>query len=324
MEGRSKEIKVGFAGVGDAGQLHMGRLSQIEGVKVTALCGAHRERAENAASIYGGKVYTNYQELLSKEDIDALYICVPPFAAGDIEMATVERGLPFFAEKPIALNLEKAKVIDQKIRARGIITSVGYQGRYADNADKLKVIMKSQKVGLVLGYWLGSVPDVEWWHNKETSGGQAVEQTTHIFDLARYFCGEVEKVQAFGAKGIVTEFENYNIEDTSAANLCFKSGAIGTIFSGCFLPAGHKVGIEIYTKELRAEYWCSLKITERDKTTEFPYKDDVYMKEDEVFIEAVRRKNDSGIKCNYSDALETLKLTLAVSESMEKGTEVRL
>ncbi len=317
------EIKVGFIGVGGIAQVHLKNLNQIDGVKIAAVCDANIERGEKAASLYGGKAYRDYQEML-KEELDALYICVPPFAHGEIELAAIERGLPFFVEKPIGLNLEKVEEIERKIREKSIITSVGYQNRYFDTADKLRGFLNNQKIGLVLGYWLGSVPGVEWWWKKETSGGQAVEQTTHIFDLARYFCGEVEKVIAFGEKGLVTEYKNYDIEDASSANLYFKSGAIGTIFSGCFLSAGDKVGIEIYTREFRAEYWGSLKIIEGDKTTEFKPKNEALMEEDKTFISAVRNRDSSKIRSDYSDSLKTLRLTLAVNESIEEGKEIKL
>jgi len=56
------------------------------------------------------------------------------------------------------------------------------------------------------------------------SGGQTVEQSTHIFDLARFFFGEVEKIFAAERKGLMREVENYNVEDASAVILLFESG----------------------------------------------------------------------------------------------------
>jgi predicted dehydrogenase len=57
---------------------------------------------------------------------------------------------------------------------------------------------KKVKVGFIgcggiPGYWVGGMPGVWWWRRRDTSGGQAVEQTIHLFDLARYLFGEAVK-----------------------------------------------------------------------------------------------------------------------------------
>ena len=59
--------------------------------------------------------------------------------------------------------------------------------------------MQDQTIGMALGRWMGGMPGVAWWRRQEGSGGQFVEQTTHIVDLLRYCAGEVTEVYAAAA-----------------------------------------------------------------------------------------------------------------------------
>ena len=118
-----------------------------------------------------------------------------------------------------------------------------------------------------MGYWMGGIPPVNWWTRKEKSGGQIMAQTTHIFDLARYFFGEVEKVFAVDKKGLMEDVKNYNIEDASSVTLVFNSGLIGTIYSAGFLSCGGKIGMNIYFKDRVIEYDEGIKIVEPNRET---------------------------------------------------------
>ena len=87
-----------------------------------------------------------------------------------------------------------------------------------------------------LGYWMGGMPGVPWWRVRAESGGQHVEQTTHIFDLCRYLVGsDVVAVHGFAGQGSMTDVPNYDVDDMSVVNLKFASGAVANITSACML-----------------------------------------------------------------------------------------
>lgn len=319
-------MRIGFIGTGGIANYHLEHLMEIKEAEVVALCDVVEERAKEAAKKYGGTFYTDYRKMLNKEKLDALYICIPPFAHQGQELLAAERGIPFFVEKPIGLSLDYAKKVGESIARNNLITSVGYQDRYQDIVEKVKDLLTGRKTGLFLGYWMGSMPAVSWWRKKEESGGQVVEQTTHIFDLARYLFGEVEKVAAFGRTGLIEDVKGYNVEDASSATLYFKNGVVGTIFSACFLSYVGKCGMDIYQKDLAIEYKerASIKIIEPKKSTEINVGNDFGLLEDQIFIEAVKKKDDSKIRSNYADAVKTLVVTLAVNESITSGKPVEV
>jgi len=70
----------------------------------------------------------------------------------------------------------------------------------------------------------------------DQSGGQMVEQTTHIMDMARYLAGDIVQVQAFETRQVMHhKVENCNVADAAVANLVFENGAVGTISNTCML-----------------------------------------------------------------------------------------
>ncbi len=317
-------LRIGFVGSGWIANWHLEHLSKIEGTKIVSLCDINKERVKAAAIKWEAKSYTDYEKMLDEQELDALYICTPPFAHGQVEISAAERGIHLFVEKPIGLSLKKAKEIEVAITKNKIISSVGYQRRYEDTVDKICSILKEKTPGLFMGYFMGGMPSVDWWRRKERSGGQLIEQTTHIFDLARYLFGKVEKLFAVERRGLIEDVKNYNIEDASSVTLVFESGLMGTIYSACFLSCGEKVGMSIYLKDRVIEYDGGIKIIKQNQEVKISSSVDAGLIEDEVFIEAVKTKDASRIRSTYSDALKTLALTLAADESMRTGRVVEI
>ena len=104
-----EHVKIGFIGCGGNARGHMGSLSKMEDVKLVALCDVNEERAKSAAEQFDSKPYTNHKVMLDEADLDAVYISIPVFAHGAPELDTIERGLPFLVEKPVAISMEKAQ-----------------------------------------------------------------------------------------------------------------------------------------------------------------------------------------------------------------------
>ena len=318
-------IKIGFIGVGGIAGSHLGNLSQIEEARVVAVCDVVEEKAEEAAKKYQAISYTNYREMLDKEGLDAVFICVPPFAHGDIEIDVAKKGIPFFVEKPVNLSLEKVKEVERIVREKNLITSVGYCLRYMDIVEKAKDFLQDKKIALVLGRYFGQVPGAGkgWYSKKEKSGGQIVEQATHIVDLMRYLAGDVDSLYGQGFEGI-NKFENYDVEDASIVNMHFKNGALGSLTCN-WLLSGFQSALEIVTKGFQIQCsTTSLKIISENKKEEFLPSNNFALLQDEIFVEAVKNNDPAKIKSDYNDGLKSLEVTLAANESMEKEEVIKI
>ncbi|MFQ6066525.1 MAG: Gfo/Idh/MocA family protein, partial [bacterium] len=205
-------------------------------------------------------------------------------------------------------------------------SSVGYLYRYSDIVNRAKEEVSKRKIALILGHYLCPMPSIRWWRNKNESGGQIVEQTTHIFDLARYLVGEVDTIYGQRSRGLMEDVEDYSLDDASCVNLHFQSGAVGSISSACTLKRGRDWGINLIGKGFRIDLLLSahLLIISNGKRKEIRMQTDPYQAEDEAFIEAVKKNKPEIIRSTYSDALKTLKLTLAADSSLEKGKIISL
>jgi predicted dehydrogenase len=143
-----------------------------------------------------------------------------------------------------------------------------------------------------------------------------VEQTTHIFDLARHLLGEVLSVHTSARTGLMEEVENYDVHDASITNLRFASGAIASITSACMLSAGGQVGLDLYLKDrvLRLDH-RTLTIDSADGREVIELANNPTLEEDRTFVQAVQTGDATAIRCDYAEAVKTLELTLAATQS---------
>jgi predicted dehydrogenase len=320
-------VKIVFIGCGGIANAHMERLAKISDVKFVGMCDIEKEKSEKAARIYGGQVFTDYKKMLKEIEVDACYICIPPFTHKDQEITCIEKNIPFFIEKPVHLDLKKAKKIAEKIKEKKIITSVGYVLRYFDIVDKAKEILKNEEIGLVRGTYWGEVPGggYGWTHKKEMSGGQLIEQATHTVDMMRYFLGEIEQVFAYKFEGINNKiYQGYNSEDASTTLIKFTNGIIGNI-SCTWLLRGFSSSVEVIGKDIILTYQGNtITIEKGNKKETYISNLDPMLEEDKAFISSIIKKDPSMIKSDYIDALKTFEVTIRANESMKKGKVINI
>ncbi|SFV38470.1 Predicted dehydrogenase [Devosia crocina] len=316
--------RIGFIGAGGIAQRHLGVLEQFDDVDLVAFADVDFDRALAAAARFGARAFGSHDELLSDESLDAVYICIPPFAHGAAERAVIAKGLPFFVEKPISLDLKFAEELAAKIDAAGLITGVGYHWRYLDTVEEARRQLEQRPAQLVSGYWLDQTPPPQWWWHQDQSGGQMVEQTTHIIDLARYLVGDVTQVFAMAGHRDRADFPGLDVATVSTASLRFASGAIGNIGSTCLLNWGHRVGLHLFAEGL------ALELTDHDIMIDVgagrPVRHaegDPVWREDRDFIDAVRGA-PSCIRCSYAEALKTHRIALAINQSAQTGQPIDL
>ncbi|MFD1954174.1 Gfo/Idh/MocA family protein [Paenibacillus thailandensis] len=320
-------LQIGIVGTGWFGRMHAEKLAATEGVRVAAFCGTSREKADEAAMPYrDAKGYASLADMLDDRKLDAVYICVPPFAHGELELALIERDIPFLVEKPIGLDLETTKRIKEAIERKGLITSVGYHFRYMESTDRARELLADRTPLMALGHWMGSMPGVGWWRRMEGSGGQFVEQTTNIVDLLRFLLGEATEVYAaYGNRFMAGAAEGVTVPDIGAVTLKLAGGEVATIANTCAIQGGHRSGLHIYTQAgvMELSHGGLLDI-EASRKTEYVNKDNPYDRENAAFLHAVRTGDPSGIRSDYADAWQTHRITMAANESAATGLPVSL
>ena len=317
-------LRVACVGTGWIAGRHLAALSRSPDVEVVAVADAVRERAEEAAGPFGARAYDDGLALLAAEDLDAVWLCVPPYAHGPLEHAAVERALPFFVEKPLAADLDTATALDERLRSEPVTTAVGYHWRCLDVVEQARRALRDAPGQLVNGVWLDRTPPAPWWRRRERSGGQVLEQTTHVFDLARLLVGEVDRVSAVEAALPRSAFPDADAPTASVATLTFASGALGTISSTCVLGWRHRVGVDVLAESTavglveRSLVDHELRIVTPDGEQVVRSDEDPVAREDREFLAAVRGEGD-GVRVPYAEALRTHALAYAADRSAREG-----
>lgn len=323
---------VGIVGAGYIARVHAERLMRQEDVDVVAVADPSRERASALATSVGAAACADASSLLDAHRPDALFICVPPFAHGKPEAAALERGVPFFVEKPIALDLAGAEAVAGQVRAKRLVTAVGYHWRHADVVEGAANLLRGRQVRLVQGYWLSSTPGAPWWIRKDRSGGQILEQTTHVFDLIRLFVGEVIALQGSACVTSRPALPDADVADVSVVTLRFASGAIGVVTSTCLLGAARRVGLHLIGDGLSVELAArgpgggpplEISVDGAAGMETTTGRNDPFDAEQRDFLAAVRGESDA-TRVPYEEALRTHRLAFAAARSCDDGVAVEL
>ena len=331
------KLKIGLIGCGGMMNSHVNGLLKFEDIEIVAVADPLVERTEAMKGRTGAeRAYKSHRELFAAEDkLDAVYIAVEPTAHDQIEETCIERGWPFLVEKPMTLDMAQAKTISEAVSKKGLVTCVGFQDRYLDIVDRVKEELKSMKVGMVYGSWLGGVPQVWWWMRKLTCGGQLMEQNIHLVDMLRYFFGEAKSVYAQYGRGLISPGEfneklpSYDTDDYSSALITFENGLIANLMSGCFVTReGSPIrnGITIVGRDKSVEYELrdNVCIYTSRETVKIKRAVDQSLLHDRAFLDAVRKGDPGAVRSPYPDAYKSLLLAHAANESMETGQVVKL
>jgi len=150
----AKKQRVVFIGSGGIAERHITALRAIGDVDVVGVAARSLEAASGFATRHAVKPFGDYRSMLDETKPDAAFLCVTPGAHGEIERAVIERRVPFFVEKPLAIDWETAASLAKEVERAGLVTGVGYHFRYLSTAEQAKEILGSRHVGLALGYWL--------------------------------------------------------------------------------------------------------------------------------------------------------------------------
>jgi myo-inositol 2-dehydrogenase / D-chiro-inositol 1-dehydrogenase len=316
--------RVALVGAGGVAWRHAAVLSGFDDVALAGVCDVRREAASSLASQTGTAAYGDLEQMLDAEVPDAVYVCVPPFAHGPPERTLVERGLPFFVEKPLAAGPEVAEDVAAAVAEHGILTATGYHWRYLDSVAAARRLLADMSPRLVVGAWLDKVPPVPWWSFRDRSGGQVVEQATHLLDAMLDLVGPVEQVYAVASQTDRPHLVGADVDDVTAATLRFAAGAVGSLAASSLLPGKQRAGVELICDGARlALDETELVVDEGAGPVTQADGGLAKRRVDRAFIDAVRGEGDD-VRAPYAVALRTHRVACAIARSAELGEPVDL
>src|SRR4051794_28515020 len=151
-------LEVAFYGAGPLARPYLDALGRRADVHLKAVCDLDRRSAEQTAAGWGAQVFLSYEAMLEETAPDALWVCVPPHLQGDVLLKAAGRSTPFFVTPPGAVDYEHARQYGAAVAKAGMVTAVGFRGRYSDVGREAREYLGANAIPLALGWWLCPPP----------------------------------------------------------------------------------------------------------------------------------------------------------------------
>lgn len=271
-------LRVGVIGLGWAGEQHLKGYLKAPGVQVLALAGLEQERGQELLSTYNvPQLYPSYEELLQRDDIDAVSIAVPNYLHAPIGIAALQAGKHVLCEKPMALNGEEAKQMVDAAEQNGRVLQVAFNYRRRGDAIVLKRHIDEGGLGRIYyakAHWMrrSGIPGLGSWFTskKLAGGGPLIDLGVHVLDLSMWFLGEpqVRSVSAatyaeLGPRGRggfpgatkTGSGNTYEVEDLATAFIRLEGGVTLQleVSWAAYSSAGDDFGVALFGTEGGAE-----------------------------------------------------------------------
>lgn len=225
------ELKIGLIGAGSISESHLQAYQANPKVQLVAVCDLKEDRAREVAKKYNiPHVYTDYNELLANQDVQAVSICTWNNSHAEISIAALKAGKDVLCEKPLCKTVDEAQQVEQAVRETGKLLQVGYVRRHASNIAVLKKFIDAGDLGDIyyakasLIRRLGNPGG--WFADRERSGGgPLIDIGVHAIDLCWYLMGKpkVKSVSGntyhkLGNRSNIQNYEFYKAADYDAAH----------------------------------------------------------------------------------------------------------
>ncbi len=338
-------IRVGIVGLGFMGKMHLGCFNAADGAKVVAICDADEGRfkdtsgaagnvsgAEEQVDLSGIELFTDFDKMLKKTELDAVSITLPTHMHRDFTVKALEAGVSVLCEKPMALRTAECEDMISAAEKSGKILQIGHCIRFWPEYAKTKEIVESGDYGRVIAASftrLSATPMWSWnnWLMDDAkSGGALMDLHIHDTDFVQYLFGMPRAVCCRAARGPTSGFDHvftqylYDDEKVVAA----EGGWV-------MMPAfGFEMSFNIMLEKASISYDCTRQPVLRlcpagseQAVTPETEEGDGYSLEIDHFIKLVDGKKVPEI-LTPAQSLNSLKLVLAEKLSAETGKEVSL
>ena len=230
-----KTYGFGIIGCGMISDFHSAAITDIKNGKLVAVSSRKAENSQRLVDRYSIQAYSDYNEMLNRDDIDIVCVCTPSGAHMEPAVAAAEAGKHVIIEKPLEITLERCDAIIESCEKANVRLCAIFNSRFSDASQLVKDTVSSGRLGqLTLGdayvKWYRSqdyYDSGDWRGTMELDGGGALmNQSIHAIDILQYVMGPVESIQAFTD---TLAHKRIDVEDVAVAALRFKNGALGVV-----------------------------------------------------------------------------------------------
>lgn len=344
-------VGVGVIGCGSIGMFHLDRYVKLKEAEVVAACDIDEQALKEVKARFGVEnLYVDYHDLLERDDVEAVSVCLPNYLHAPVTIEALKAGKHVLCEKPPALNSREVEEMFNTAKKAGRKLLIGLTRRYASITSVAKSYVEDGFLGEVYMAkcgWLRrkGIPGMgSWFTTKSMAGSGAVfDIGVHALDTTFWLMGDFKaksvvastyakfgpKGKGAGRWGKPVPGGPFDVEDLGMAFIRMESGA--TVFMevswASFAPRegfyvhlfGDKAGLEYPVMRFVTEECGNIAV----KSIEYEREEDPYIREVRHFIVDCII-NDGEPVTKFEEMLLLQKTLDAILESAERGVEVRV
>lgn len=325
-------LKVAIIGTGVMGLTHGKAIKESRTLKLIGFVGRDYEKTKRISDSFEVKSYRDIEEILSKEDIDVVDICIPTYLHEYAVLVAIKYKKHIMCEKPFTLSYNIAKKLTEDAKSAGIKMMVLQVVRFWPEYSYIKELIDKNTLGNVNNVYINRLsthPKWATWHRDPLkSGGGLYDLNIHDIDYLYYVFGRVKSVYAIGHRS------NTGCYNCITTNIIFYNGTTATIecnmdmkgdypFTTCVRVVGDRATLEYNStsryKKKDEKYKCNdLILYKSDKN---PSRIDVkqynpYKKQMEYFAKCILENKEIEI-IKMVDVLYVLRIISAIEKSLE-------
>lgn len=338
-EGMSN-CKFGVYGIGDVAGEYIKAIDNNPDGEVAAVVGRDMKKTEGRIHALGldCDVLDSYDEMIARDDIDAVVITTPHFLHAAEAIRAAEEGKHIVCEKPIGMTLEEMRSVRDAVKKADVVFQNGLVLRWSPFIQNVLFMRDKGLLGEIYymecDYFHGLGP---WWngftwgvHKKSGGPSAALVGGIHAADLLRCICGDIVEVHAYAARGHRQDFEYV---PTYMATVKFENGAVGKTSCSYEIESPYMVNTIVhgsggsvhndrfYSKGLFPGQtgWERFETIMPDSpaVSHHPFR---FLIDD--FMEGIKTGRSTVL--NIDETYKTHELCVAIDRSMEEGQPVKL
>lgn len=233
-----EKLRIGIIGCGRISVMHLDSVMASDLAELVAICDIKEDLARTASEKYGVPYYTDYNEMLDKENLDAVHLCLPHYIHTSVAIDAFKKGVNVLSEKPMSIKYEDAEEAVETAEKCGVKYGVIFQCRYNDPSQLIRKRIDDGSLGKVrcgrttlTWYRPDNFYDGSDWKGtwEKEGGGVIIDQAIHSLDLANWMIGSTPVE-------IQSSLHNRNhecmvVEDSAEGLIKYENGALLSFFA---------------------------------------------------------------------------------------------
>lgn len=202
-------LRLGILGTAEiAFRRFLPALKSFSGIEYVGVASRDIRKTEKFIQAYGGRGFQGYEELINDEEIDAVYIPLPPALHYKWASQALKAGKHVLLEKPFTVNLKETNEILKLANKKNLVVHENYMFVYHEQLTKIKKLIEDKEIGdirqIKINFTFPRRAKNDFRYNKELGGGSLLDCGGYTIKLASLMLGDSSKVLASTFGGIDT------------------------------------------------------------------------------------------------------------------------